>query len=614
MPLSSVPEIAENAPASSRISASGLPCDTPAGVQGGSTVVVSTAPGSPEKPSSGNARHEVAASCPAAVPSVLSASPGPALAGAALLSSSPALPGPAADLRASGLVIRRSYSSRITNPKTKTQKQEQEQKTLNHWEMLEQARRLLPENTGLAGCGRYLIPAGEKEGVKLLHLPKTMGARLVNVQRCGSVWPCPICAPKISQHRQKELLQAVDTWIAGGGALVMCGYTFQHSKQDTLPALLGSSANVLDAVPASGLLGARSVSMSGRAYSDLKKSCGMVGSVRCLEVTFGDNGPHPHIHELPFLMSDADFRAVVAADEVRCLAETIAEFARQKELTEARGRKARARRVVPALVFLGLEERHNRLVAGLEQLWHEGLAAVGLSASKEHGFHASEFGEAGNEAAEYVSKPWNVAAELTMQPVKVASKKGKTPMQLLADCTFGEGAAAVVAGERFASYARAMKGRRQLVWSNGLRALLHLGEELTDEQAADCAEDEGGLTMGVLSPLQWRLVAADGNQGRLVNVVKSGDADRLAAFLEPYADRPYIWGDDAAKARAREWSPPCADDFPAVADDFSADPFADDLPAALVAQAVDLAAASGETFSAAVAIIERVNAAVALWG
>ena len=51
----------------------------------------------------------------------------------------------------------------------------------------------------------------------------------------------------------------------------------------------------------------------------------------------------------------------------------------------------------------------------------------------------------------------------------------------------------------------------------------------------------------------------------------------------------------------------------AVAAPLSADPFADDLPAVLVAQAAELAAASGQTFSAALALIERINAAVASW-
>ncbi|MBW5466236.1 rolling circle replication protein, Rep63 protein, partial [Pseudomonas aeruginosa] len=41
----------------------------------------------------------------------------------------------------------------------------------------------------------------------------------------------------------------------------------------------------------------------------------------------------------------------------------------------------------------------------------------------------------------------------------------------------------------FRTYAAAFKSQRQLYWSNGLRALLALGEEATDEEVAAVQED-----------------------------------------------------------------------------------------------------------------------------
>ncbi|MCW8513924.1 hypothetical protein, partial [Streptococcus macedonicus] len=33
-----------------------------------------------------------------------------------------------------------------------------------------------------------------------------------NVQRCGSVWTCPVCAKQITEKRREELKNGIETW------------------------------------------------------------------------------------------------------------------------------------------------------------------------------------------------------------------------------------------------------------------------------------------------------------------------------------------------------------------------------------------------------------------
>src|SRR5256885_17042652 len=47
---------------------------------------------------------------------------------------------------------------------------------------------------------------------------------------CGSVWVCPLCAAKISEHRRVELEQAIARCIATGGAGYLTTYTIAHTQ------------------------------------------------------------------------------------------------------------------------------------------------------------------------------------------------------------------------------------------------------------------------------------------------------------------------------------------------------------------------------------------------
>lgn len=158
----------------------------------------------------------------------------------------------------------------------------------------------------------------------------------------------------------------------------------------------------------------------------------IAGTVTATEVTHGANGWHTHFHEI--ILMDAP-------DEGEALA----------------------------------------MLEGMGRVWRACLVGVGLS-----GGRVAWQAQGAAAAGQYVAK-WGAGEEMTLGDAKRARGKGRTPLQLLADADVGDDEGAAL----WRTYAKAFKGRRQLVWSPGLKAAAGI-DEMSDEDAAqDAAQDDG---------------------------------------------------------------------------------------------------------------------------
>lgn len=150
----------------------------------------------------------------------------------------------------------------------------------------------------------------------------------------------------------------------------------------------------------------------------------VAGTVTALEVTHGGNGWHGHMHVL-CLLDAPESEALAALENMR---------------------------------------------AG----WVASLAAFGLDGNR-----AAWQVQAATAAGAYVAK-WGAAEELAIGRAKQGREGGRTPWQLLADARDGDGQAAAL----WCEFARAFQGRRQLVWSRGLKARFGV-DEVKDEDAPE---------------------------------------------------------------------------------------------------------------------------------
>ena len=147
------------------------------------------------------------------------------------------------------------------------------------------------------------------------------------------------------------------------------------------------------------------------------------------------------------------------------------------------------------------------------------LARGGRYVSSVYGVFASQ----GDEGL-YVSK-WGLDSEIAKSVVKKA-KSGYSPWGLLE--AFGTGKA--WAGDLFVEYVHAMKGKNQLVWSRGLRDLLGLDEEKTDEEIV-VEKDQAAILLASLSWRQWKVILGIDARGEVLEVASNGDPELLRKFL-----------------------------------------------------------------------------------
>jgi hypothetical protein len=142
----------------------------------------------------------------------------------------------------------------------------------------------------VAACGRKRI-ALEVEVVRTT-VTRDAGdtcqhAYFRGVQRCGSVWECPVCALRIRANRAGELKSAVEAW--GPDAVAMLSLTVRHGLGDDLRAVRQGVANSFRRL------------INGQPWKRFCSKFGLQHHVRSIEVTHGAHGWHPHLHVLFFL-------------------------------------------------------------------------------------------------------------------------------------------------------------------------------------------------------------------------------------------------------------------------------------------------------------------------
>ncbi len=336
------------------------------------------------------------------------------------------------------------------------------------------ARRLVPHER-VARCCRYARP--RETHVELLHSPAEGRAHYGALEVCSSVWLCPVCASKIAARRRAELVQAVAVSKAQGGAVLHGTFTVQHGREDDLQLLLDRFTRAY-----------RRLTGHRTCRKLIRPTYQIFGSVRALEVTEGQNGWHPHYHVLFFLSHPLTPAQLVHLEtELRALWATAA-----------------------AADKLGMNEHGLKLQAT------QGAVAD----------YIAKFG------AEATTEAWGPESELSHAHVKRGRLGQRTPWDLLRAFTEGDDRAAHLWRE----YASVFKGRQQLTWSPGLRAILGLEDAASDADIA-AARPSDAVHLLWITLADWLLVLRYQQRGQLLDVAASGDEDDCRVFLLALRDR-----------------------------------------------------------------------------
>lgn len=323
------------------------------------------------------------------------------------------------------------------------------------------------EKYAMQSAARHVFP--DERVSKCLRVPtgqeveihKTEGAKTyhyLNLQTCGSVWLCPCCSGRISEKRRVEVLKAMKGHKAKGGKMYLLTLTLPHRINQPLKKVLKALQKAFDAYK------------RDRLYRiGFKEASGFVGDIRSLEATYGDNGWHPHLHVLLFLEDVEDMKAVEAE---------------------------------------------------LLVIWQKVVLRQGFNEPNEHGLRL----EGGEKAANYIAK-WGLEHEMTKSHTKEA-RKGFTPFDLLrVICGTYEGESTLMtparAEELFREYGKVMKGKKQLGWSRGLKAMFGINEK-TDEEIAEEVDRETTLFASIPLPT-WRIILAAEKRAEVLAVCEKGE-------------------------------------------------------------------------------------------
>ncbi len=330
---------------------------------------------------------------------------------------------------------------------------------LEKWRLQAVSREILPKER-VARCKRRILKGGSFVGV---YQASNRSTYYGNLETCSSVWVCPVCASKIAEGRRAELRWAMDAWAAKGGQVVQLVLTLPHGMYQSCEEVLKAFAE------------ARRVLMNRKTWKTLIKALGMVGSIRALEVTYGENGWHIHSHELLFIQGGE-----IDLDQIE-------------------------------LRILGM--------------WVQALVSSGWKAPNGHGVKV----QGGDQAGDYVAK-WGMDHELTKGHIKKGREGNESPWDFLRRVSEGDSRAAGL----FQEYARAFKGRSQLRWSKGLRDLLGITDQ-TDEALAESQQDEESVLLGNLTMDHWRLVVAADRRGELLEVARASGWPGVLEYVRELA-------------------------------------------------------------------------------
>lgn len=304
---------------------------------------------------------------------------------------------------------------------------------------------------------------------------------------CGSVWACPVCNAKVMARRALEIGGAVAGWQARGGRCAFITLTMRHHKGQPLRLLWDSLSKGWHAVTA------------GKQWMKDRGRFGVAGWLRVAETTYGDvNGWHVHVHALVFLNGGATAGDVLALHE------------------RMFGRWARA-------------------------LVRRGLGAPLLVGQDAH----MVTGPADQRLAEYFTKSIDGAHRVGLEFTQTQSKAQRT----------GHGTASVWSLldlveetgelELWEEWEQGSKGKRQLTWSQGMRELVGLRREETDEEiaAAEVGSSDDELLM--MTPPGWAaLCRVPADLGRLLDVAQDGGLRAARAFLDARGIEYTTMGDD----------------------------------------------------------------------
>lgn len=349
----------------------------------------------------------------------------------------------------------------------------QDENRIHRHALLSKMQSGLLENRGARACIRCRKNQANPVTIeRVRRADGTIVAWYANVQRCGSVWLCPVCSNKIRGVRAKEMTAALVRHIDSGKGALTSILTVSHHRGNTLAGTLADFKSAWGRMT------------RHRYFKAWRERHGVIGYIKSLEVTHGQNGWHPHFHFIWLTKYPIDNL-----------------WDRQKMNDELFA-------IWSAYVTNHTDRSVDIQANGMEQVRN------------------------GRAVGKYLSK--TIAYELTHGHMKKGKKAAqRTPFQI-ADDYFQTGD--VADGALWREYEQAIKGEHFITWSPSLRDLRT--DARTDLEIVE-AQVEGERLEPFTLPEAYR---ANGHQtgyhrGSLINTAQNDSYDAIWMQVEDIIKR-----------------------------------------------------------------------------
>ena len=256
---------------------------------------------------------------------------------------------------------------------------------------------------------------------------------------CKRIWTCPVCSYKIANQRNKDLADTFRVWKQEHGSLLFITFTLSHKRNQPLK-------QVWD-----GINNAWALMLSGKSWHNFSTQYGAEGFVRATELTVGNNGWHVHYHTALFINKGFD---------------------------------------TPKNIEVIREYLSNRWINSLNKFDFSASASIGVDVRRTY----SDSG-----LSKYLNK---FASELTQGHAKNAKSNNRTPFTILKEISESKDFNSNKTQRDLAlwwEFEKVSKGRRQLVISKKVRALVKLTE-------IDMTSDDmiiSPVTIMTISAVSW---------------------------------------------------------------------------------------------------------------
>lgn len=295
---------------------------------------------------------------------------------------------------------------------------------------------------GLTTCG-YPLKEDEWVPIYLTADGEARRAWAAGLRTCGSSWACPVCSPAVAEDRAEALERVVARLWALGWRVAHVVFTVRHTRGESLAEVFGALSQAWRRVISHRRVKAL---LSGWEWH------------RGVEITWGANGWHPHIHLLLLAPPWADPHA---------LEEPLWEAWR--EAVEAVGWAPSSR---GAYVYQVPDEEADVVaVARYQEKWGLTHEAAGGPLKKEGGGLTpwELLGVAGVEVLEGEEGVPLILREFCGHALQDASRRNLTPEH-----------AAIL----WIEYVQETKGRKRSTASRNLQALLRAELEALEQERA----------------------------------------------------------------------------------------------------------------------------------